>query len=173
MQLFGRHICRTFENLPVGRLFLFPQLRVPMLGIKVFAVPTREHDRLEGFRPPPPTQNKIGYAILSKTPEVIFNGSPPKLVLDIDDDALIVPELYVIMPKDKDAPGILFLGKDKRCLSVVAGERNNRVVGHIDLGTGEFERGLVMNEELAIADWRVILPKPTDGAELVRYQSTE
>ena len=173
MRMFGRHACRTFDDQPMGRLFLFPQLRVPVPGIKVFAIPAKEHDRLEGFRPSPPTQKKIGYAILSKTPEVVFNGSPPKLVLDIEDDALIVPELNVIMPKDKDAPGILFIGKDRRFLSVVYGERNNRVVGHIDLGTGEFERGLIMDEELAISDWRVILSKPTDGTELIKYESAE
>jgi hypothetical protein len=170
MRVFGRHACRTFDDQPMGRLFLFPQLRLPMLGVKVFAVPTKEHDRLEGFRPSPPPEKKVGYAILSKTPEVVFNGPPPKLVLDIEDDALIVPELYVIMPKEKDAPGILFLGKDKRFLSVAYGERNSRVVGHIDLGTGEFRRGLVMNEELAISNWYVTLAKPTDGTELIRYE---
>jgi hypothetical protein len=77
------------------------------------------------------------------------------------------------MPKDKDAPSILFIGKDKRFLSVVHGEQNNRVVGHIDLGTGKFERDLVMNEEWAIANWRVILSEPTGGTELVKYESAE
>jgi hypothetical protein len=30
-----------------------------------------------------------------------------------------------------------------------------------------------MNEELAISNWRVILSKPAEGIELVKYESTE
>src|SRR5687768_10903618 len=36
MQVYGRQTCCTFDDQPMGRLFLFPQLRVPTLGIKVF-----------------------------------------------------------------------------------------------------------------------------------------
>jgi hypothetical protein len=166
MQLFGKHVCRTFEDQPMARLFLFTQNREAVIGVKISAKP--ENDRLEGFRSAPP--NMVGHVVLSATPRLFFASPTNKLVLDIEDNAIIVPDLQATAPKVKHAPGILFMGKGKTYLSVAyKTTHQDETVGDINIATGEFERHLVMDVELAIASWGVVLANPMPGIDVVRY----
>jgi len=169
MQLSGHHTCLSFDDVPMGHLFLFTQQRAAVLALKVWANPPKQQDKLEGFRPTPLPKKRMGYAVLSATPQVYFDAPTTKLMLDIDADASLVPDIIATAPKETHAPGIVFFGKGKTWLSVKYELPHDYSIGHINLATGEFERHLVMNEELAMANWRVVLAKPLPGIDLATY----
>jgi hypothetical protein len=170
MRLSAHPTCLKFDEVPLGHLFVFTEHRKPIIGVKVWANPPREPDKLEGYRPAPPPKKEIGYAALSATPQVFFDAPTNKLVLDIDAEASLVPDLLASAPKDTHAPGIIFFGKGKTWLSVkFATTRYDHVIGHINIATGEFERNLNMNDELAVANWRVVLSEPLPGLDLATH----
>jgi hypothetical protein len=153
----------------MGHLFLFTQLRAAIIAVKIWANPPKQPDHLEGYRPTTLPKKRIGYAVLSATPQVYFDAPTTKLVLDIEADASLVPDILATAPKETHAPGILFMGKGKAWLSVKYEVTHDHTIGHINLATGEFERHLVMNEELAMANWRIVLAKPVPGIDLAAY----
>jgi hypothetical protein len=160
MQVFGEYQLVEFEQLKGGELILFPYEGDQYLGMKVGSTKASDPRML--------VLGKIG----DPTPVLRIwrdDFTLPRYVLNIDKVARIVPDPTLRLPTPRPW-GTMFIGATTylRVAENLGGEE--RAPRTVDLRTGKYEPGAVMNIEYPVAGWSIVLDQPTGPIVLLRHE---